>query len=437
LPRDLAIEWRDPATLRCNPRNARTHSKRQLRAIARSIESFGFTTPILLDDDNVILSGHGRTEAARLLGLEQVPVIQITALSEPQKRALVLAENKLAERAGWDRDLLAIELGELSTLLPDLGLSVDLTGFEIGEIDVILGDAEEHRAASPDDEQWPLPEAPVSRSGDLWLLGRHRLLCGDARDPATLATLLGPERADMVFTDPPYNVPIAGHARGRSRHTDFAMASGEMSEQQFTGFLARVLGHAIAWSRDGALHFVCMDWRHIGELLAAGRRVHAELKNMVVWVKANGGQGSLYRSQHELIAVFKSGSGEHTNNVELGRFGRNRSNVWQYAGVNSFKRGRREELDSHPTVKPVALVADAIKDVTPRHGIVLDLFGGSGTTLIAAERTGRNARLLEIEPRYVDVTIRRFEQIAKADAIHADSGLTFAELANERRGGKQ
>lgn len=294
---------------------------------------------------------------------------------------------------------------------------------------------EENKTASPDDDLVLAPEEPVSRVGDLWLLGRHRLLCGDARDQKAIRRLLDDERVDLVFTDPPYNVRIDGHARGRGkrRHAEFAMASGEMSEAEFVAFLRRVLGNAAARSRDGALHYVCMDWRHLGELLTAGRTVYSELKNLVVWVKSNGGQGSLYRSQHELIALFKVGDGEHVNNVELGRFGRNRSNVWHYAGVNSFKAGRQEELEAHPTVKPVALVADAIKDVTRRGAIVLDLFGGSGTTLIAAERTGRRARLLEIAPRYVDVTIARFEKITKADAIHAETGKTYAELAQERR----
>jgi DNA modification methylase len=435
LLRDLSIEHRSTSALRVNPRNARTHSKRQVQAIAESIKSFGFASPVLVDDDDMILAGHGRFQAAKLLGLEAVPAIRISQLTEAQKRAFVLADNKLAERAGWDRELLAVELGELSVMLPDLDLSVDLTGFEVGEIDAILTDVEEDKAASRDDEVIPLPEKPVSRLGDVWVLGRHRLLCGDARDPTALHALLGNEPADMVFTDPPYNVRIDGHVlgRGKNQHAEFAMASGEMSEGEFTAFLQLVLGNAAAASRDGALHYVCMDWRHLGELLAAGRSVYSEMKNLCVWAKNNGGQGSLYRSQHELVAVFKVGDGEHVNNVELGRFGRNRSNVWHYAGVNTFKAGRQEELEAHPTVKPVSLVTDAIKDVTRRGAIVLDHFGGSGTTLVAAERTGRRARLLEIEPRYVDVTIARFEQVTKADAVHAETGQTYAEVADERR----
>jgi DNA modification methylase len=435
VERKLAIEQRPLAALRPNPRNARTHSKRQVRAIADSIKAFGFTSPVLVDDHGMILAGHGRVQAARVLGLESVPTIRISALTDTQKRALVLAENKLAERAGWDRQMLAIELGELSTLLPDLGLQVDLTGFEVGEIDAILLDTEENEAAHEDDELVSPPAQPVSQVGDLWRLGRHRLLCADARDAAAFGALLGTERVDLVLSDPPFNVKIAGHARGRGkiRHADFAMACGEMADDEFIAFLQRVLGHAASYSRARALHFVFIDWRHVAQLLAAGRSLYAELKNLVVWVKSNGGQGSLYRSQHELIAVFKVGSGEHINNVELGRFGRSRSNVWHYAGVNSFKAGRAEELAIHPTVKPVALLADAIKDVTRRNAIVLDMFGGSGSTLIAAERTGRRARLIEIEPRYVDVTITRFERLTGIDALHAATGKTFAELAGDRR----
>jgi DNA modification methylase len=431
--RNLHIEQRALDTLKRNPRNARTHSKRQIKAIAESVKTFGFTNPLLIDDAGLILAGHGRFEAARLLGLPEVPTIKITDLTMEQKRAYVLADNKLAERAGWDREILALELGELALLLPEVGLSIDLTGFEVPEIDILMAEIEEEKAASRDDMVGSTPKTPVARAGDLWILGRHRLLCGDTRDPAVLARLLTGERADMVFTDPPYNVPVDGHVMGNGRvtHPDFAMASGEMSSREFTDFLRQVLTAAKDVSRDGALHFVCMDWRHIGELIEAGKQVYRSLKNICVWAKNNGGQGSLYRSQHELIAVFKVGDGEHINNVELGRYGRNRSNVWHYAGVNTFKAGRDEELASHPTVKPVALVADAIKDVTRRHAIILDLFGGSGTTLIAAERTGRRARLVEIEPRYVDVTVQRFQTLTKADAVHGETGKTFSEVMAE------
>jgi DNA modification methylase len=434
--RSLAVELRSLSALKPNPRNARTHSKKQVQAIAESIKKLGFTNPILVDEAGVILAGHGRFEAAKLLGMSQVPTIKISDLNEAQKRAYVLADNKLAERAGWDRDMLMTELGELSVILPELDLSVDLTGFEAGEIDVLMADAEGEKAASQDDEVGEVPVTPVTQLGDMWILGRHRILCADARDHHEVGILVAGEPFPrMVFVDVPYNVPVDGHVMGNGRvtHPDFAMASGEMSDKEYTAFLRQVLGNAASVSHSGALHYVCMDWRHIGNLVEAGKSIYSELKNLCVWVKSNGGQGSLYRSQHELIAVFKVGDEAHVNNVELGRFGRNRSNVWHYAGVNGFKAGRNEELASHPTVKPVALVADAIKDVTRRGDVVLDLFGGSGTTLIAAERTGRQALLMEIEPRYVDVTIQRYQALTKTDAVHYYTDKTFAEVADERR----
>jgi DNA modification methylase len=415
-----------------NPRNARTHSKAQTKAIADSIRAYGFTNPLIIDEQGMILAGHGRLTAAKLLKLETVPAIKISHLSDAEKRAYVLADNALAARSGWDRDMLAAELGALSVLLPENGLSVELTGFEVPVIDSILCDVEEEKANRPDDEVVAPPSQPVSKPGDLWILGRHRLLCADARDKGNLTTLLGEEQADMVFTDPPYNVPIDGHVLGHGRvsHPDFAMASGEMTDGQFIDFLKEVLTSAAGVSRDGALHYVAMDWRHISHLIEAGKSVYSEMKNLCVWSKTNAGQGSLYRSAHELIAVFKVGNAEHMNNVQLGKFGRNRSNVWTYPGISSFGTDRDEELKSHPTVKPVALVADAIKDVTKRGAVILDVFGGSGTTLIAAERTGRKARLLEIEPRYADVTIARYEKIAKQDAVLERTGETFAEAAN-------
>lgn len=430
----IDIQWIAVTAIKPNVRNARIHSKKQIRQIAESITAFGFLVPILVDETGTVIAGHGRYEAAVLLGLQAIPTIRVPDLSEAKRRALAIADNKIAENAGWDRNILMAELAELSVILPELDLSVDLTGFNTGEIDVLLADAAEEQAASQDDEIGEAPPTTTSRPGDMWLLGRHRIVCGDARNPALLHRLMPDERADMVFTDPPYNVPVQGHVmgNGRTMHPDFAMAFGEMSEEQFTSFLRDLLKNTVDVSRDGALHYVCMDWRHIANLIEAGKPIYSELKNLCVWAKTNGGQGSLYRSQHELVAVFKVGEAEHVNNVELGRHGRNRSNVWHYAGVNSFKPGRLEELAAHPTVKPVALVADAIKDVTCRNAIVFDPCGGSGTTMIAAERTGRRARLIEIEPRYVDVTVRRYQALTKADAIYSETRETFDQVAVNR-----
>jgi DNA modification methylase len=432
--RDLRIEERLIASLTPRRRNPRTHSEKQIRQIADSIETFGFTNPVLIDSKGTVIAGHGRVRAAKLLGMQAVPTLALEHLTEAQIRAYVIADNKLAENAGWDRDLLAIELQELAEL--DLGFDLEVIGFETAEIDLLIGDAASSEAPDSADEIAEIdPEAPVvSRRGDLWSIGPHRLLCGDATDTAAYARLVENRKAQMVFVDPPYNVPIEGHVSGlgRAKHAEFAMASGEMSEAEFVAFLETALGRHAASSADGAIHFVCMDWRHTGELLAAGRRVYSELKNVCVWVKTNAGMGSLYRSQHELVFVFKVGGAPHVNNVELGRFGRTRTNVWRYAGVNSFGAGRAEALSMHPTVKPVRLVADAILDCSRRGAIVLDGFAGSGTTLLAAERTGRIGYGLEIEPRYVDVAIRRLAEHAGLEAVHVESGMTFAEVAAER-----
>jgi len=416
--------------------NARTHSRKQIRQIADSIARFGFCNPILMDDADRIIAGHGRLQAAKVLGLTAVPALRLSHLSDAEKRAYLLADNRLAELAGWDKEILAIELQGLI----DLNFEVESTGFDMGTIDIILHDADEARRenAGPEDEiPEPTSSPTVSRIGDIWQLGQNRLLCGDARDDVAYQKLLDGEKAEIVFTDPPYNVPIDGHVcgLGNIRHRDFAMASGEMTSAEFTTFLTSVFGRLTAHAIDGAIHFICIDWRHIAEMMAAGNEVYTELKNLCVWTKTNAGMGSFYRSQHELVFAWKSGTAAHINNVELGQHGRNRTNVWEYAGITSMHRGRLEELAMHPTVKPVALVGDAIKDCSRRHGIVLDPFAGSGTILVAAERTGRRARAIEIDPVFVDVAIRRWQCFTGKSATLADTTKTFEEIEQERSGG--
>jgi DNA modification methylase len=373
------IEFVHVDTLRPNPRNAHTHSKKQTHQIADSIVACGFATPVLIDENSMLLAGHGRLEAAKLLGLERIPAIRLHGLSEAQKRVLLIADNKIADNAGWDFERLAIELPELEELLIAESLDISITGFEPAEIDQLVSDFEDDTADPADDIQTDWHSlAPVSRPGDLWQLGSHRLLCGDAREPANLDRLLGDEQAAMAFLDPPYNVRVRSVVgRGRIKHDEFAMASGEMSRQEYVEFLIEALGNAATHSRPGAIHYVCTDWRHLRELGEAGQQTYGEMLNLAVWIKSNAGQGSFYRSQHELIGVFRVGEAPHLNNIELGRHGRSRSNVWRYAGVNSFRAGRMDELRAHPTVKPVALVADAMKDCTRRRDIVLDTFCGS------------------------------------------------------------
>ncbi len=417
------------SALRPYERNARTHSRKQIRKIAASIERFGFVNPVLIDESHQIIAGHGRVAAAKLLGWPEVPVLRIEHLDEVEKRAYILADNRLAEEAGWDKEILAIELQALI----DINFSVEVTGFEAVEIDFVLDEAAEAKAPDRDvdDDLPPLPspDSAVTRPGDLWQLGRHRLFCGDATLESSYAALLGGAKASIVFTDPPYNVPISGHVSGlgKRRHREFAMASGEMTSDEFRQFLETVFGHMAAYSADGSIHFVCMDWRHMTETLAAGEDTYSELKNLCVWVKSNGGMGTFYRSRHELVFAFKNGSAEHINNFELGQGGRYRTNVWEYAGANSFGRNRESELAMHPTVKPVGLVADALKDCSKRNQIVLDPFVGSGTTMIAAEKTGRQAYVLELDPIYCDTAIRRWEAYTGKHAVHVDTGYCFEE----------
>jgi DNA modification methylase len=334
---------------------------------------------------------------------------------------------------------LALELQYLSELDLSVDLDVSVTGFEMGEIDVLIGEL-----SAADDQADAMPEIDASapattRPGDLWQIGPHRLFCGDATKPESFAPLLGSETAQMVFTDPPYNVAIDGHVCGLGgvKHREFAMASGEMSEAQFTVFLAQVFSNLAKASADGAIHFICMDWRHMGEVIAAAKGVYSEQKNFCVWVKTNGGMGSLYRSQHELVFVYKAGTAPHINNIELGKHGRYRTNVWSYAGINSFGKTRDAELASHPTVKPVKLVADAIQDCSKRKGIVLDAFAGSGTTLVAAHSTGRRGYGLELDPHYCDVILKRMAAATGLKPIHADMAKTFDEVAALRAAGPE
>lgn len=426
------IEWVPVGSLRANPRNARAHSKKQIRQIAESICKFGFLNPLIVDDAGLVLAGHGRLEAARLIGMTTVPVLRFAHLTPAQKRAYVLADNRIAEQAGWDRELLALELGELADLLPAEGLDVTLTGFDAAEVDLLLADMAESRN-DPDDALPPLPRRATSQLGDLWALGKHRLLCGDARNRADVSRLMAGAAAAAAFTDPPYNLRVAAiGGRGRIRHPEFAFASGEMTSEQFRQFLAETLVNGVRASAPGAVHYVCIDWRHVDALIAVGRNLYGEMLNLVVWNKTTPGQGSFYRSQHELICVFRVGGEPHRNNVELGRFGRNRSNVWTYPGANTFGKGRMETLAAHPTVKPVALVADALLDCTIRGDTVLDQFAGSGTTILAAEKVGRVAYALECEPRYVDVAIKRWRKSTKRDAILLGDGRTFEEIADAR-----
>jgi DNA modification methylase len=428
------IEALPVGDLRPAKRNARTHSKKQVSQICRSIERFGFTNPILIDDEGRVVAGHGRLAAAKELGIQTVPCLRLRDMSEADKRAYIIADNKLALNAGWDMEILAEELGQLV----ELDFDISMTGFDQPEVDTILSLAADAspKPTGPEDAcpELPDPDLVVTRLGDLWTLGRHQLLCGDAKDPEMVSRVMGGCVADMVFTDPPYNVPIDGHVSGlgRTKHREFTEASGELSIAQFTSFLAASFEAIERACKNGAVVYTCMDWRHLREVLAAGHSVFSDLKNICVWSKTNGGMGTFYRSQHELVLVWKVGDQPHTNNFGLGDKGRYRTNVWSYPGVNSFGAERMQELASHPTVKPVALVADAIRDVSNRGEIVLDTFGGSGTTLIAAEKTGRCARLVEIDAAYCDVIVRRWQRLTGKAANLTGADYSFEDVEAER-----
>jgi DNA modification methylase len=426
----LKVRYQDVAALKPYAGNARIHSDKQITQIAASIRNFGFNNPVLVDAESRIIAGHGRVEAAKRLGHTSVPTIRLDHMSDAERRAYVIADNRLAELAGWDREILKIELQALDAL--DLDFDVESTGFDTAELDLLLDDRVEATKPDPADEIPPVASGPsITRPGDLWFMGEHRLLCGDARDRGVVQRLMAQEAAQLVFTDPPYNVKIDGHVggAGKIKHREFAMASGEMTRTEFGVFLRKLCDRAIEWLPAGGIAFICMDWRSAADLIIQGEAAGFELLNLCVWAKTNGGMGGLYRSQHELVPVFKKPGGAHTNNVQLGKHGRNRTNVWSYPGINAFGETRDQDLASHPTVKPVQLVADAILDVTARGDIVLDPFGGSGTTLVAAHKSGRIGHAIELDPLYVDVIARRMQTLFGMTAINAATGQTFEALA--------
>ena len=414
--------------------NAREHSDKQIRQVANCIKEFGFIGAIIIDADNGIIAGHCRVKAAEKLEIPTVPCIRVEHLSEAQKKAFIIADNKLAENARWNNAQLANEFLQLR----EAGFAIELTGFELPEINVIIEDSFSIDDKGDAPEEIPEPQkTAVSQIGDIWKLGSHRVLCGSALEEGCYQTLFGAEQATMTFTDPPYNVPISGHVtgKGQQKHREFVQASGEMSEDEFTRFLRDFKKLIAAYSKSGAIHFVCMDWRHIGEMHAAAKGL-LEFKNLCVWTKDNAGMGSFYRSQHELVFVYKSGAGKHINNFALGQYGRHRTNVWAYAGANSFGGRNGDEgnpLDLHPTVKPVQMIADAIDDCSYRNDIVFDGFLGSGSTLVAAEKTGRRCYGIELDPLYVDVIIRRWQALTGQPAVHAVSGKTFDETMQNIR----
>lgn len=425
-----SIELLPTAALVRNPRNARKHSKKQIAQIAASIERFGFLVPLVVDAEMMIAAGHGRLEAAVQLKMQTVPIIRAQFMTDEDRRAFALAENRLAELSQWDDEILAEEL----SILFDGGYDFDVTGFTTADLDFAIVE-ESPATEKPERVELPLPNADtVCREGDLWLIGPHRLYCGDARSVESWETLLGDDRAAMVFADPPYNVPIDGFVsgNGKARHREFVMGAGEMSPPEFTTFLRAIFRNCVRFSASGSIHYQCMDWRHIREMMDAADGIYGEFKQLVVWAKDNGGQGAFYRNRHELVFVFKSGKGKHTNNFGLGETGRYRTNVVEYAGANTFRKGRAADLEAHSTVKPTPLVADFILDCSNRGDLVVDPCLGSGTTLIAAHRTGRRGAGIELDAGYADTALRRLVSASGFTPMLARSGRAFEEVAAER-----
>ena len=418
-------------------KNAKTHSERQVQQIIASINQFGFNNPILIDENNEIIAGHGRFMAVQAMQLETVPTIKLSHLNDAQKRAYRLADNKIAENGGWNIELLSLEIKDIEKICGD-DLDIHIIGFNDAELDSIINITD---VKPLNQKANAIPFVPgneiVSRHGDIWQLGNHRIICGDSLKPDTFAQLFGDKKANMVLQDPPYNVKIDGHVCGSGtvKHKEFAMASGEMTTNEFTKFLETNFNLCKQYSKDGSLHYNFMDWRHILEITTAGQSVFDKFINMCVWVKTSGGMGSLYRSQHELCFIFQNGKQSHNNNVQLGKYGRYRTNVWQYPGVNAFGK-HKDEIQMHPTVKPVEMMKDAILDVSKRGDIVLDCFLGSGSTLIACQQSGRVCYGIEYEPLYIDTTIRRFQNLFHIDAVNLATGKTYNEILKETKGGK-
>lgn len=428
----LTVEYTDLNSLKAYANNAKIHDEPQLQALAASIKQFGFNSPILIDENNEIIAGHGRFEAAKIIDLTEVPVIRLNHLSEIQKRAYRLADNKINELGGWNENTLKLELAELETLCDDFDITI--TGFDTVELDVLLGDSQkEHKISEALNAEPYVPENEiVTKPGDVWLLGKHRIICGNSLDEATFSKLMNGKKACMVLQDPPFNVKIQGHVggSGKIKHKEFAFASGEMTDEQFIQFLETNFKLCAKFSQSGSLHYNFMDWRHSMHILAAAQKSFDLFINLCVWNKGTGSLGSLYRSQHELCFIFKNGKESHINNVELGKNGRYRTNVWNYPGVNSFGR-HKKDLKMHPTVKPVEMLYDAILDVTKRGDLILDTFLGSGSTLIAAEKAHRICYGIEFEPLYVDTAIRRFQELFKIDTVRENDGKTYNELLTE------
>ncbi|MEN9862471.1 MAG: hypothetical protein RLZZ601_235 [Pseudomonadota bacterium] len=428
----IQIELVNIDSIHANPTNPRIHTLAQIQQIAKSIERFGWNIAIAVGKDGMILAGNGRYEAAKLLGLKEIPIVRLSHLTKVQAKAYIVADNKLTENSQWDERLLGQIFLELSKA--DLDFELTDTGFEVPEIDLLIESIE-----NLDDQVDPLdiPNSsltgpPVCRPNDLWNLDAHRVLCGNALDPDAYKLLMNGSTGQIVFLDPPFNCPISGHVSSNTgtKHREFSMGVGEMSSESFTQFLSGLFELLVQFSDPGSIHCVAMDWRGGLEIINAGNANYSELKNICVWIKDKAGLGSLYRSQHEFFYIFKNGKAPHRNNIQLGKHGRYRTNYWSYPSASTMTRKGTDGnlLAFHPTSKPITLVADFLLDCSARNEIVIDCCLGGGTTLLAAQRTGRICYAMELDPLYVDTSIRRWQAMTGQDAILASTGQTFNEL---------
>ena len=425
----LYIEYINPAEITVPRRRHHNHSKALIKKLAAGIDRTGPVIALTVDEDLGLVLGHDRLEAMLLLGLDLVPVVRVAHLTEEQLQLFRLFEERIANEFEWDDQALALTFAELKLAEPELNLTD--SGFSIGEIDSRIGNAQTKALNDLDDALEPdFQREPISHTGELWICGQHRLLCGDSTDPAVIENLLGGAHVTQVIADLPYNLPTKAFSSGN--HSNFGAAAGEMSGEEFTRFIRKFFIAALPHLRDGALLYTFMDWRHILELLIGAEAAGLAYKQLLVWAKSVPGMGSFYRSAHELVGVFKYGDAPAANNIELGKHGRNRSNVLSYPGVMA-SGGRGRALAMHPTVKNIALIADLMLDASAPGDAILDSFGGSGTTMIAAEKMGRVAYLCELSPRFVDVTLERWRGLGLGEPILAETGQTFVEVTAERQ----
>ena len=394
-------------------KSLRKHSKKQLQKLKNAIIKVGYVNPILLDEKHNIIAGELRLLAAKELGFTQIPAIILENLTPEEADAISILDNRIAEDGEWNFGNLKEEIEKLMKF----DITFEDLGFDTVDYDEIflINDSDESKVHNSDneDESWLDANIPPKvKFGDLWRLGDHFVYCGDSLLVRSFEILMQGELAQIVITDPPYNCKINGHVcgLGKTKHDEFAMASGEMTETEFAEFISKFMQHLIKFSIDGSLHYLFMDWAGLNTLLTQGKRHYTELKNIAVWNKLIGGMGALYRSQHEMIPIFKNGKAKHQNHIKLGKNGRYRTNIWDYPGIRATNPSSLELLKLHPAVKAVPMLHDILLDSSSKNDIVLDCFGGSGSTLLAAERCKRRARLIEISPRYVDVTIYRWEK---------------------------